>query len=314
MLCVGIVTVDLVASLDAPVQADMKQRASRITTSPGGAAATAAAAVARLGVGARLVASVGDDDRAALVRNWLLDAGVDGRLIVRPGVGTATSLVTIDPQGERTIINATAPELVGEPDESDRRHLARAMAGVGAVLADVRWPAAAQVALDAAATLGIPGVLDLDRSLPGERDVVIRLARTATHVFASEPGLHDLVGDGPIEAGLVELAALLQRSEPARASGSSVVGVTLGAKGVRWRPREGGPDTPVVTSPAPSVTVVETLGAGDVWHGVCAAVLAQGAPTERAITTASTAAALRCTKRGGWEILPTAPEVANLLV
>lgn len=314
VLCVGIVTIDLVASLDAPLQPRMKQRASRISSFPGGAAATASAAIARLGVRSRLVASVGDDDRADLVRDWLADAGVDSRLLPRAGVGTATSLVTIDPQGERTIINATAPELVGAPDAADRRHLAHAMEDVAAVLADVRWPAGAQVALDAATAAGIPSVLDLDRSLRGEREAVLRLARAATHVFASEPGLQDLVGDGDIDGGLAKLASLLGGPEPGQPRGSSaVVGVTLGSEGVRWRRLEGGPDAPILTSPAPRVTAVETLGAGDVWHGVCAAALAEGASTERAIATASAAAALRCTKRGGWEILPTAAEVAQMM-
>lgn len=314
VVCVGIVTVDLVAALDAPLQPSTKQRAGRIVSSPGGPAATAAAAIARIGVRARLVASVGEDERADMVRNWLHTAGVEDRLLSRAGVGSATSMVTIDPQGERTIINATGPELVGVPDGSDRAHIMRAMDGAAVVCADARWPGGAQVALELATAAGIPGVLDLDRSLPEERDQVRRLARNASHVFASEPGLRDLVGDMGIDAGLEELAELVAAPEAGLGrDGPIVVGVTLGADGVRWRLVGEAVDTSVRTSPAPTITAVETLGAGDVWHGVCAASLAGGASSEQAITTASAAAALRCTRRGGWEILPDAEEVSTLM-
>ena len=321
VVCVGIVTVDLVAVLDRELEPRLKQRASRIVASPGGAAATAAAAAAKLGITARLVARVGDDEREATIRGWLGAAGVEDLLLLRAGIGSATSLVTIDPGGERTIVNATAAGLVGPLDASDLEHLARAMEGAGAVCADVRWPAGAQAALEHAATAGVPGVLDLDRSLPDERERMLRLVRTATHVFASEPGLSDLIGTTDVDMALAELAALmLDPADPADPAlpvtsfaGPRVVGVTLGASGVRWRCVEPGPDATPRTSPAPVVETLETLGAGDVWHGVCAGELARGATTERAIEVASAAAALRCTRRGGWDALASAAQVEALL-
>lgn len=318
VVCVGIVTVDLVAALDRELEPRLKQRASRIVASPGGAAATAAAAAAKLGITARLVACVGDDEREAPIRDWLGAAGVEDLLLLRAGIGSATSLVTIDPGGERTIVNATAAGLVGPLDPSDLEHLARAMQGAGAVCADVRWPAGAQAALEQAATAGVPGVLDLDRSLPKEREQILRLVRAASHVFASEPGLVDLVGTTDVDMALAELAALMiePAGQPlwgASFRGPRVGGVTLGAAGVRWR--HVGPDRDATprTSRAPVVEAVETLGAGDVWHGVFAGELARGAAIERAIEVASAAAALRCSRSGGWDVLASAAEVEALL-
>ena len=188
------------------------------------------------------------------------------------------------------------------------------MEGAAAVLADVRWQAGALVALELARSAGLPGVLDLDRTLPDERDTVLRLIRAASHVFASEPGLRDLVGDGTIGAGLTGLAAIAARAEDdGVGTDRTVVGVTLGAAGVQWRVAGDDVDAPVLHHAAPQVTAVETLGAGDVWHGACAAALAAGAVTEVAIASASATAALRCTRRGGWEILPDAAEVAGLM-
>ncbi len=317
VVCVGLVTLDLVAQLTQPLEPHLKQRAPRIVASPGGGAATASAAIARMGIAARLVACVGDDEREVTIRRRLSEAGVEDALLVRGGAASAMSLVAVDPRGERTIINATAPELVGTVDESDREHLARAMKGASAVCADVRWPAGALVALEHAASSGIPGVLDLDRSLPEERESVLRLVRIASHVFASEPGLMDLIGAADVDTALAELARMMRAPAgpspaTATASGTRFVGVTLGAAGVRWRTVSSDGSVPR-TSPAPAIEAMQTLGAGDVWHGVFAAELARGAPTERAIEVASAAAALRCTRRGGWEALPTRVEVEGLV-
>ncbi len=83
--------------------------------------------------------------------------------------------------------------------------------------------------------------------------------------------------------------------------------VTLGAGGAAWL--EGGE---LRTAAAPAVTAVETLGAGDVWHGALAAGLAAGRTVADAVADANAAAALRCTRRGGWETLADAAEVAAL--
>lgn len=308
LLCVGIAVVDVVTHVPGALVAGVKQFADRITTAYGGPATTAAAAAARLGVDVELVAALGDDDRGYALRAALEVRGVGtSGMVVREQVSTATSLVIVTPDGERTIVNATDPRLRAPLDPAEAEAMMARAAGVDAVLVDVRWPAAGALALAAAAQAAVPGVLDLDRTDAGEHDRVRGLARAASHVVASRDALDDLladagappVGDAP-EAALDALAEL---------AGGGMVAVTLGADGVAWRDVDGSAGLAV----PPTVTAVETLGAGDVWHGAFAAALARREPVARAVVHANAAAALRVSRTGGWDALADLVEVDGLL-
>jgi sulfofructose kinase len=80
------------------------------------------------------------------------------------------------------------------------------------------------------------------------------------------------------------------------------VAYTDGPDGVRWA--DG------LHVPAPRVAAVDTLGAGDLWHGAFAAALARGLDRAAASDYANRAAALKCMRAGGWEAYPTAEEIA----
>jgi sulfofructose kinase len=88
-----------------------------------------------------------------------------------------------------------------------------------------------------------------------------------------------------------------------------MVAVTLGAEGVAWRDVDG---TSGMAAP-PDVTAIETLGAGDVWHGAFAAALARRAGVARAVVEANAAAALRVSRPGGWGALADMAEVESLV-
>ena len=62
--------------------------------------------------------------------------------------------------------------------------------------------------------------------------------------------------------------------------------------------------------PAPPVAAVDTLGAGDVFHGAYALALAEGSDIADAARFATHAAALKCTRDGGRAGSPTRAEVA----
>jgi sulfofructose kinase len=308
LLCVGIAVVDVVTHVPGALAPGVKQFADRITTVYGGPATTAAAAAARLGVDTGLVAAVGDDDRGRALCAELDARGVStAGMIVRPGVPTATSLVIVTPDGERTIVNATDARLRGPVAPHEASAMMDRAAEVDAVLVDVRWPAAAALALAAAAQAAIPGVLDLDRTGAGEYDHVRGLARAASHVVASRDALDDLLAaaGGP----LVEAAPEAALDALVELAGGGMVAVTLGATGVAWRDVDGSAG---IAAPPP-VTAVETLGAGDVWHGAFAAALAARAPVARAVRFANAAAALRVSRTGGWDALADRAEVETLL-
>jgi sulfofructose kinase len=106
-------------------------------------------------------------------------------------------------------------------------------------------------------------------------------------------------------AGVADIAAGLR--QVARHN-DGFLGVTLGAQGFRWL--ENGELRGV---PAPTVEAIDTLAAGDVFHGSLLLCLAEGMGIEQAGRFACAAAALKCTRFGGCAGAPTRDEVAALL-
>ena len=89
---------------------------------------------------------------------------------------------------------------------------------------------------------------------------------------------------------------------------TAFVAVTLGAEGCAWRSGRA-----IRRYSAPRVAAVDTLGAGDVFHGAFALATAEGMPVENACAFANAAAALKCTRFGGIAGAPTRGEVYALM-
>ena len=281
VLCVGSSVVDFVFRLDAfPTQAG-KVRAADARMVGGGCAANAAVAVARLGGEAWLAARLGDDAVGRMVVAGMEEEGVDCRLVrLTPGARSAFSSVYVDADGERQVVSFRGEGLEDSPDLID------GTPQVGAVLADTRWPSGNLAALDLARRRGIPGVLD------AEAPVDPALLPAASHVAFSRQGLASLSPGAPAAA----LAAL---DIPAWSC------VTDGAHGVYVR---GGAHVPAFP-----VRAVDTLGAGDVWHGAFTLRLAEGAEETQAIRFANAAAALKCARPWGREGCPSRDETEAFL-
>jgi len=65
--------------------------------------------------------------------------------------------------------------------------------------------------------------------------------------------------------------------------------------------------------PGFEVPVVDTLGAGDVWHGAFALALAEGCDETAAVRFASAAAALKVQRKGGRSGAPMRAELDSFL-
>lgn len=85
--------------------------------------------------------------------------------------------------------------------------------------------------------------------------------------------------------------------------------VTRGAQGAEWRSRAGGQ----ATAAALKVAAVDTTGAGDTFAGYFAAGRDRGLAPQAALEWAGAAAALKVTRRGTADAIPTAAEVAAFL-
>ncbi|TQV67733.1 sugar kinase [Exilibacterium tricleocarpae] len=290
VFCVGHAVQDFVFAMPSIPTRAQKHRASDFSSVGGGPAATAAVVVAKLGGHAQLAARLGDDSVADLIVAELQGYGVDCEQVRRfPGRRSSVSSVVVDARGERLIVNYLDPQLPASAD-----WLPALPADAAAVLADTRWPEGAAAMLARAKAAGIPGVLDAD--LPVPRDTAALAA--ASHIAFSAPGLADYAGRGDYKSALQEVAA---------ATGAWCC-VTLGAGGVFY---VAGAHSDHL--PAFAVQPVDTLGAGDTWHGAFALALAEGRGEVEAVTFASAAAALKVQRFGGRDGVPSRVEVERLI-
>jgi sulfofructose kinase len=145
-------------------------------------------------------------------------------------------------------------------------------------------------ALTTAGQLGVPGVVDCDHH-PSDAPGILE---QASHVVFGHATLEAWTGS-PDPADALRIAA--ERID-------AWVGVTAGSEGTWWLD-SGRLDH----APALRVVAVDTLGAGDVFHGAFALGLAEGMPIREAIEFGSAAAALKCTRFGGREGIPTRAEL-----
>jgi fructokinase len=229
---------------------DVVATAEGVVEHPGGSAANAAVALARLGRPVRFATALADDAHGALLRAHLAADGVRfaGDPVVLPR--TATAQATLDVSGAASYEFDIGWRL-GPLDLADDEPVVAMCGSIGTVLA----PGADQV-----------------RDLVSE----LRDRATVTYDINARPALTgtdadvlDAVADTAAVADVVkasdeDLAALwpgLSLDEAARhvlSMGPLAVVVTCGGEGARWVTRHG-----LGRVAAPQVAVVDTIGAGD---------------------------------------------------
>lgn len=291
IVCVGNGVLDQVYELDALPRAGVKTTALAFREGGGGPAATAAIAIAALGGRASWWGRVGDDSAGGLLRDALGRAGVDlSGLAIIPGARTVRAAVMVDRAGERSILVdrsglPTDPKVLPNDDFADRP----------VMLADSRWPEGSEVALRRARDAGLTRVLDADG---GNVDAIARLARLADHIVFSQEGLRDLTGEGEPEAQLLRAAERFD----------GVLAVTCGSAGSLWWIK--GQVSRVGAFP---VTVRDTTGCGDVFHGAYALGLAEAMAPLAAARFASAVAAMKAANGMGWNGTPDRASVEHLM-
>ncbi|MDG4878547.1 sugar kinase [Mesorhizobium sp. WSM4935] len=295
LLSVGAFTLDTILRVETLPAHQGKFIASDGVQIASGMATSAACAAHRLGAEVSLWASAGDDAVGDQLIADIQAEGVDCSLIRRvAGARSALAAIVVDAHGERIIVPFYDNKAQADPEALPLADLS----GFDAVLVDVRWPGAAALALGAARSIGRPAILDADTA-PVE--VLERLLPLASHIVASEPAARIVCGHAlDPESACADLAS---RTD-------AFVAVTGGAAGTWWHDRTTGRVRHVE---APKVKAVDTLAAGDVFHGAFAVGLAEAMPMEEALRFASAAAALKCLRFGGRLGAPDRAETLALM-
>ncbi|MCV3207652.1 sugar kinase [Mesorhizobium sp. YC-39] len=281
LLSVGAFTLDTILRVETLPVHQGKFMATDGVQIASGMATSAACAARRLGAEVSLWASAGDDAVGDQLVAEIEAEGVDCSLVRRvPGARSALAAILVDAHGERIIVPFYDKRAQADPEMLPVADLS----AFDAVLVDVRWPGAAALALAAAHATGRPAILDADTA---PLEVLERLLPLASHIVASESAARIVCGQAlDPETACAELA---WRTD-------AFVAVTGGAAGSWWFDR---PALSVRHVAAPRIKAVDTLAAGDVFHGAFAVALAEAKPVEQALRFASAAAALKCLHFGG---------------
>jgi ribokinase len=303
ILVLGDANADLSAALPRfPAEGDDSQ-ITALGWGSGGCAANVGAALALLGAPARLLARVGSDPAAEIALRVARAAGADLVAVqIDDALATGLCFAAVSPGGERTFFSYRGANVSFEfgPEQASQLDGARWLHISGYALLEGRQRAATLALIDAAVARDIP--ISLDVCLPqlrAGRNQTLALLPRLRILFTNEPELALLTTTSAPATELLgnvdDLAveSLLQQ-------GMGTVAVKLGPRGC------------LIAStgtrhyaPAFAVDAVDTNGCGDAFVAGYLFAHLRGAAVEHCAALANAIGALKATRLGAAEALPT---------
>ncbi len=288
---VGLNATDTLIPLSTYPERGSKVEYNAASVMPGGQAASTVVACQCWGLSTRYVGRLGDDDAGRLHRREFARTGVDARIIEVKGAPSPQSLIVVDSGGERTVLCRRDERLLLQPSDLDRAWIVNARA----LHVDGYETAAATVATGWARAAGVPVIADLDEIYPGVDDLI----RNIDYLIVSRDFPARLTGERNLERALRRMQMRY---------GCRVTAATLGQDGVlAWDGRRS------YLQPAYRVPVVDTTGAGDIFHAGFIYGLLHDWPLQRQLDFACAAAALNCTASGARGGIQTVEDVERLM-
>ncbi len=288
ILAYGVPVMDLLVNIDHPVAPDESIDINQTSWQYGGKVSTGIVAAARLYPGDYAMAGVTGGVIGQLIRHEFVRHGIDvSHLKHYPDRQSQFCVcMSILSNKSRNLMIHRQDAPYPSTEELDAAFIQSA---TYLFLADARPYSiqAAKIAHQAQTKV----VYDADKYYPegmpemlAECDYLISSEFTHAHLFPNQ----------------VPTAYTLQQMQK-MARKEAVVVVTLGEKGLVGIDETGG----FFALPAYPVEVVDTTGAGDVFHGAFIAALLRQMPVQEACRFASAAAAIKCTRIGGRACIPT---------
>ncbi len=294
ILCIGMPVRDLTFRIAELPLRGQKVNASHFDEIAGGNALNAGIGIVRLGGRASLCGPMGDarETAAKYIFEKLAHEGIDTQhLVPMAGLVTPISGIMMDPGGERTIVTFRDPQLwkVRLPKADTL------LRDCNAVLVENRCAEFCTDLCAEARKQGIPVVVDVDRAMSMREG----LLTVSSHLIFSSEALQATAGCADDAEALVKISKLTP----------SFLAGTRGPRGTIWLDERG----TLQETPAFPVHTVDTLGAGDIFHGAFALAITENQTVPDALCFASAAAALKCTRFGGAFACPQRAEVEALL-
>ena len=288
---VGLNATDTLIAVPRHPERGSKVESVSVSVLPGGQVASAVIACQRWGLRTRYVGKLGHDGAAALHRQEFANAGVETQIVTAEGCASQQAFILVDPQGERTVLWRREEELALQPSELQREWVVNARA----LLVDGYDTEAATTAAGWAREAGLPVIADFDDAYPG----IEGLIENVDCLIVSRDFPSRLGGETDLRKSL----PLLQRR-----FGCGLTAATLGTDGVlAWDGKQ------FHYACAYRVPVVDTTGAGDIFHAGFIYGLLQGWPLQRQLDFACAAAALNCTATGARGGIRPVGEIEKLM-
>jgi ribokinase len=269
----------------------------------GGKAANRAVLARRLGLPARLLGRVGEDELREQALAPLRREGVDlAGVSVAPRQATGVAMIAVLPEGKKTIL------LAGNANDAwDEAALASAVAAIaaaapGSLLAtDAEVPpAVVSRVVQAARERGLPVVIDPSPPHRVEPRLLSGIAAVTPNPAEAE-ALTGIRVEAPGTAA--------EAGRRLRALGAGIACVKLGEGGCVVTDQAGSTHVP----PVPVQAVVDTTGAGDAFAGALAVALTEGRPALEATLLAVAASSLAVTAYGSQPAYPSRDRTLALL-
>jgi ribokinase len=303
----GSLNIDLVARVPVIPGPGRTVLAPSYETHFGGKGANQAVAAARLaGLGkvpgkVRMAGRVGQDAFGEDAIGNLAANGVDTSLIVRSVEPTGCAFITVDASGENAITVASGANLATSASD-----LPPAIFRADTVLVlqmEVPFEQSLRAAR-LAKSAGARVVWNL-APVPAAMSVAMlgEVLEATSFLIVNEHEAVDAASRfGTPETSYEAAAALLAKA------GRLTCVVTAGAEGARAATADGR----LIQASSPTITPVDTTGAGDTFVGAFACMLGEQAPLQLALEVGCEAAALACLKVGAQAAMPVRSAVTAL--
>jgi len=263
-LFVGRATLDIVYACAVFPEPDGKVDALADYQTGGGPALNAAVAFAGLGGRARLCSAIGEGLFAEVARADVVTYGVEVFDAAAGEAGVLPVSSVILSGSSRAIVNQPLPERERVMPDGMLERLFETRPAI--VLSDGHLPELALPVLRRARAQGIPTVLDGGSWKPWTAELLPLIDMAVVSGRFRPPGADEVLGS-------------LRRSIPA-------VAVTEGPRPIRWSAGDASGELR-----PPQVTAIDTLGAGDIFHGAFCHALASGGDFAAGLASASQVAA-----------------------
>jgi ribokinase len=258
----------------------------------GGKGANQAVVAARCGAPVRLVAPIGDDALGERIRSNLAREGVVTDGVTTSPYGTDRCVITVDRQGENTILSLIDAARHFDPIAETRIESWITPGDLVVMQGNLR-PNVTRDCLALARSKGATTVLNPSPTYPAE-DYDWTLVDL---VLVNRGEAVELAG-GEAEEAARELCK----------KGVGAVVLTRGAHGAAFVLAKD-----AFRVPAPQVTAIDAVGAGDVFCGVLIAAKALGRNWRDALAAAAEAASISVMRKGVLASFPSREEIAAIL-